>query len=61
VPVIWLLLPVNDGTFNDETTKIKAPDMANRISKRLLFSNVRLMLAAPASKKGRLITLQKAA
>ena len=37
VPVMWEQLPVTDGIFSDEITKINAPDMAIR-TRFLLFS-----------------------
>lgn len=55
VPVIWEQLPVTDGIFKDEITKINAPDMAIsvivfRFSFTLFFREIN-----PAARNGRQI------
>ena len=56
VPVICEQLPVTDGIFSDEITKIKAPAMA--ISVMLLLFSLTLFLSEmnPAIRNGRQMT-----
>jgi hypothetical protein len=52
VPVIWLQLPVTEGIFNDEITKIKAPDIAKSIKARLFSVIMPLIRRRPMIKNG---------
>ena len=53
VPVIWEQLPVTEGIFKDEMTKINAPDMARSVRARLFSSNVFLSFINPVTRNGR--------
>ena len=50
---MWEQLPVTEGIFSEEITKIKAPDMASRISALRFSCMVFRMEKKPDSKKGR--------
>ena len=56
VPVMWEQLPVTEGIFSDEITKMKAPAMARSVMDLLLPVKVFLIEKKPAAKKGIQIT-----
>ena len=58
VPVMWEQLPVTEGIFKEEITKMNAPDMARRTSAFRLDASVRRIEKKPAKRKGRQITPQ---
>ena len=58
VPVMWELLPLTEGIFREEITKMKAPDMARSVSARRLAFSVLRMEKNPASKNGMQTTPQ---
>ena len=53
VPVMWEQLPVTEGIFREEITKIKAPDMASSMSAFRFSCTVLRIEKKPASTKGR--------
>ena len=52
VPVMWLQLPVTDGSLSDEITKINAPDIASSRALRCACT-VRRSRTTPAARNGR--------
>ena len=53
VPVMWEQLPVTEGIFRDEITKMKAPDMASSVTALRFSDSVLRMDRKPAARKGR--------
>ena len=58
VPVMWEQLPVTEGIFKEEITKMNAPDIASIVISRRSLLTVFLMEKNPAAKNGRLRTPQ---
>jgi hypothetical protein len=58
VPVMWLQLPVTDGIFNEEITKINAPDIERSINARLFSLTVLRKRMKPMTKNGMQTTPQ---
>ena len=52
LPVIWEQLPVTDGIFRDEITKINAPAMASTVMFFLFCPSVRRIEKNPAARNG---------
>ena len=53
VPVMWEQLPVTEGIFNEEITKMNAPDIASSVMERLSACRRFLMEKKPISRNGR--------
>ncbi|EDR97910.1 hypothetical protein ANACAC_01533 [Anaerostipes caccae L1-92] len=55
---MWEQLPVTEGIFKEEITKMNAPDIASIVISRRSLLTVFLMEKNPAAKNGRLRTPQ---
>ena len=56
VPVMWLQLPVTEGIFREEITKINAPDIASKIMVWGFSMEMCFKVINPCAAKGRQIT-----